>query len=311
MAKMNDLTPGIAVGARGEALRNQGYPDSTSGAYKAKPIDYTYTPDKKKDLSGGATSDNSDYLNALLARYNGTSNAKDYLNSMRSAAQAAYDRGMSSLTGAKQSMIDSLDKNLESALSSLRSEYNRQAGIINDNANNSLRNAYITNQVSQKNLPQRLASMGLRGGATETAQVNLDNNYGSARNYIDTTRQNNLSDLAANLQTNESSALQNYNSALANVEWQTAQQMMALENALANNEMSTQKDYYSMLMDENEQALNFMKSLGITNFKNANIDPNMFNATWLNNISALPEQKQTEVNNAALLKALEELGITV
>lgn len=300
------------VGVRGGInLRDGGYPDSTSGAYYSSPIvqpEKTPTGGGTKDGSGSG-SGNSAYLSALMAKYQGV-NASDYLAQLRAAAQNAYDRGMSTLYGARDSMLGALGDNRDAALSSLNKQGARQRTQINDSANSSLRNAYIANRVSQKNLPQRLANVGLRGGATETAMVNLDNNYGASRNHIEDVRANNLEDLAVKMMAEESAINQQYNQAAANVAWQVAQQQMALENALANNEVSAQKDYYNLLMDQNEQAIGLLKSMGLSDIDLAKLNPNMFNSTWLNGVSALPEQRQTEVSNAALLKALEDLGIT-
>ena len=49
-----------------------------------------------------------------------------------------------------------------------------------------LKQAYITRLQNQQKLQQSLATSGIRGGATETANIRLANQYGLARNTANT-----------------------------------------------------------------------------------------------------------------------------
>ena len=71
----------------------------------------------------------------------------------------------------------------------------------------------------------------------------MANNYGNARNEINTTTNDNLSALEGEYNDNVAQALQAYNSAVANAQLQKAQQAIQLRNALANNEIAALQDY--------------------------------------------------------------------
>ncbi len=55
-------------------------------------------------------------------------------------------------------------------------------------AADSMRQAYIANMLSKKNMPQQMRSMGLSGGLTESAIVDNQNTYMNNRNNIDRAR---------------------------------------------------------------------------------------------------------------------------
>lgn len=210
--------------------------------------------------SGASSSSNTaNAYNALLAAYK-QNDYSDYLRQMREAAQNAYDRGMNALNSAYDNQLNSLSSNLNETRNQLANQYNRSMGNINRDAEGSLRQAYINKMLSQKNLGQQMSALGLNGGATESTLANMANNYGNARNNINVTRNNNLSDLEGNYSDNLSQAQQAYNSAVATANLQRAQQAMQLENALANNQISALGDYQSLMQRENQNYLDLLKA---------------------------------------------------
>jgi hypothetical protein len=62
--------------------------------------------------------------------------------------------------------------------------------MINQNADEMARQAYVLSRQNAKVLPQQLASRGMTGGATETAQLGLQTNYENNLNNINTNRYN-------------------------------------------------------------------------------------------------------------------------
>ena len=321
-----------AVYSKGQNLRSEGYPNTYSTGRT------TYSPSGTAEerfmnahlkSSGGSTpsasssasrsysssssadydpyddSDNgvSDSYSALLAAYSQRQNDyEEYLRQMREAAQNAYDRSMGALNSAYDSQMSSLSGNLNETKNQLLNQYNLSKNSINKDAENSLRQAYINNMLNRKNLAQQMSAQGLTGGATETTMANMLNNYGNARNAINTTANSNLANLEGNYSGNLSQAMQAYNSAVANANLQKAQQQMSLENALSNNQISALSDYQSLLQRDNQNYLDLLKT-AIANGMNFSYNPTAAN----NEVKAVALQQAanpTLQNNYAALQAL-------
>ena len=253
--------------------------------------------------SSGSASGTStaDAYNALLAAYRGN-DYSDYLAQMRAAAQNAYDRGMNALNSAYDAQLSSLSNNLNETKNQLADQYNRSRKSIMDDAASSLRQAYINRMISQRNLAQQMSAQGLSGGATETTMANMLNNYGNARNNINTTQNRNLYNLEGNYNSNLAEAMQAYNSAVANANLQKAQQAMSLENALANNEISALGDYQSLMQRQNENYLDLLKS-AIANGASFSYNPTQA-TNGVNAVSVQQAANPDMVSNYALLQEL-------
>ena len=140
-----------------------------------------------------------------------------------------------------------------------------------------------------------MSAQGITGGASETTRASMENNYGNARNEINTTTNRNLSDLEGQKNMQLAQALQAYNSAVAQAQLQKAMQMMDLENMLANGKMGALDDYYAM-----------MKEYGINPFGDASEMKGIFSAigqglnsfepvkTQANNTVSAPEVIQSD-----------------
>lgn len=258
-------------GALGGNLTDQGYPDSKAGYYGTSTnTTPKYTGSGSGSGSGSGNNNNSALYNALLASYRGVDDS--YYNQMRALAQDAYNRGMSALNSAYDTQMSSLDKNLSSTKNQLQKNYDFSKGNIMDDSHNSLRQAYVNKMLSHRNLAQQLSAQGLSGGATETTLAGMQNNYGNARNNINTTTNRNLKDLENNYADNVSNASQAYNSAVAQANMQKAQQALQLENALAGNQISALSDYQSLMQRDNQNYLDLLKS-ALSNAKGFTFDP--------------------------------------
>jgi len=285
----------------GSNLTSRGYPGST-GSYSGN-TGYSLTSTRtgsggggSRSGGGGSSYNAGDAYSALLAAYRGN-NYDDYLAQMRAAAQNAYDRGMSSLNSAYDSQMSMLAKNLASTKSQLLDQYNRSKKSINADSESSLKQAYINKMLSEKNLDQQMSAQGLTGGATETTRAAMSNNYGNARNNINTETNKNLSALEGNYNDNLAQAVQAYNTAVASAEAQRAQQIMALENALANNEIAALGDYQSLMQSQNGQYLDLLKS-AIANGASFKFNPTEANNA-VANISLQQANNEGYLNNTA------------
>lgn len=332
-SKVKVNSPGTVISngvvSKGINPRDMGYPDSRGGYSSNTPTTTrttTSSASKSTRSSGGSSSgsasssNTANAYNALLAAYQGQRNSYDeYLRQMREAAQNAYDRGMGALNSAYDSQMSSLRGNLDETRNQLTNQYNRSRDSISQDAENSLRQAYINRMLSQRNLGQQMSAQGLTGGASETTMANMLNNYGNARNNINTTMNNNLSNLEGNYSDNLSQAMQAYNSAVASANLAKAQQAMSLENALANNQISALGDYQSLLQRDNQNYLDLLKA-AIQNGASFSFDPTAANnavqavavqqaanPTLTNNYQAIQEL----MNNAQSTPGVNAPGMTV
>lgn len=238
---------------------------------------------------------------ALLAAYQ-QRDYEDYLRQQREAAQNAYNNGMNSLNSAYNSQLTSLANNLSEAKNQLLNSYNLSKNNINQDAEGSLRQAYINHMLSQKNLGQQMSALGLSGGATETTLANMLNNYGNARNNINTTAANNLANLEGKYNDSISQAQQAYNSAVANANLQKAQYAMQLENALASNQISALNNYQNLLQNNDDRYLDLLKA-AIANGANVSYNPTSAN-NGVKALSFTQSAPDTAATNLATIQAL-------
>ena len=266
---------------------------------------------------GGAKGSN---YNALLAAMANNMYGNNMLDAKKAAAQAAYDRGMAALNAAYGSYMSALDDNLSSTKGSLLDAYKRSKKSIMDDSRSSLKQAYVNKVLQEKNLNQQMAAQGLSGGATETTRASMSNNYGNARNEINTTTNNNLSSLEGDYNKNLADAMQAYNMAVANAQLQKAQQVMALEEALANNEIAALDDYYSLVQGDQDTYLAALQT-AIDNSGNFTFDPttannavksfefhqggNFDNRNYNNLLAALQAIMNQQGNNVAVQNPLD------
>ncbi|MBD8917528.1 MAG: hypothetical protein EGR90_04030 [Lachnospiraceae bacterium] len=187
-------------------------------------------------------------------------NLNAYQQAQQQAAQNAYNNNMAALNNAYNQKIASLDKNLNNMKTQLASQYDYSKGNINTDADRSLKEAYVNRMLSQKNLQQQLSAQGLSGGASESAMAGLINNYGNARNEIDTARGENLAGLEQTYNSNLADLMSNYESARQNAADTRLQYQMQLENALANNSTDSYGNLYNAMASLDSSYLSAMQN---------------------------------------------------
>lgn len=160
--------------------------------------------------------------------------AAQYQAQLRAQAESAYNRNMSALKDAYTNKLSALAGNYNSARDTLGRQYDSSKREVNTDAERALREAYVNKMISGRNIGQQLSAQGISGGAAETTLASMQNNYGNARNGIETTRNDNLTALNNTYQDNLAAAQQAYNSQLASAEDQRLQMMMQIESDLAN-----------------------------------------------------------------------------
>lgn len=172
-------------------------------------------------------------LDSLLARQEAA--ARDAYNNSMARVAESYNNSLGRLNNAWANNQNMLASNRDATLQKLQDQYDYSEGKAQNDANKSLREAYINYMMNKKNLAQGLSAMGMSGGATESSMAKLFNNYGSSRNNINTTLADNLAALLNELSNNKANANQLYNSQAADAMNQYASQLNALEQYKNNS----------------------------------------------------------------------------
>lgn len=120
-----------------------------------------------------------------------------------------------------------------------------QLGEAQKTQQSALKQAYINRLQNQQKLNQNLAQAGIRGGTTETANLNLMNQYGQARASANTDYSNSVNQINQNIdrnifdyQSDMESRAEEYRQNLAQARWQAAR-----EDSL--NAWNSTQDYWN------------------------------------------------------------------
>ena len=226
------------------------------------------------------------------------------LAAQRAAAEQAYNESMERLDATKANSLNRLNSawdvnknmlksNLDTTLNRLQTQYDYSRGVVDDDAKDSLREAYINYMMNKKNLAQGLSAMGMSGGATESSMAKMYNNYGSSRNNINTTLAKNVANLLNELINNKSSANQLYNSQYADAQNQYASQLNNLEQYAYNQEAQLLAARAAALANVTTGS----NMAGYASYLNAlqNYAPTVQNASFNSNGYA---QKLADINNS-------------
>lgn len=195
-----------------------------------KPVTQTPT------YTGGSSSSVKKPSSPSATGYTGTWDYSgllaSYMNTLNASAKAAYDRSMGIV-----------NDYYNEAAGRLRDNYNESVGILDRNnarnktsakadAEGAMRQAYINNMLSRQSLQQAMTAQGLNGGATETTRASMENNYGNARNNIDTTLQKNLAELMTQYQNNLAGLRQQLNNGLSDLDARRMEYSMQINDRL-------------------------------------------------------------------------------
>lgn len=194
-------------GAR-KMYNNSGWSGANNAA-NAASVRKTYS-----GSSGGSSSGRSSYsAPAVQAAPSGPSYADAYADALasimaeqRRQREAAYQK----------------------AAAAQKENLNFATNQLTDTTNEALKQAYINKMQTLRNLPQQMSAQGLNGGASETTLASMNNNYGNARNQLETERlkqlanlqntyQNNLAQLEAQRASGDAAQLSNLAPTLANL----------------------------------------------------------------------------------------------
>lgn len=161
----------------------------------------------------------------------------------RAAAEDAYNRNMGALNDAYTNRGNLLSDNYNSTLADMQKTHDQNSGVVNQNVDRSLRDAYVNMMINKRDMPQMLAAQGISGGMSESTLANIRNQYGGARGDLELSRANSLDELMLALQNNQGEASRLYNDQQASDNLNRVNQEMSLRNMLENR-------IYDILTDE-------------------------------------------------------------
>lgn len=147
-------------------------------------------------------------------------------NTQKSAAEASAQRQLDmwnkqvatqkeSAQRARDSLINASQGAYDNALKTYQADHDSSVGKVQDATGQAMQQAYISNQLSQRNIGQQLAAQGRSGGASESALLGIANTYGQTRGGLDTQRNTQLGDLTLTLGKQRGAALNTRDSANA------------------------------------------------------------------------------------------------
>ena len=269
------------------------------------------------------TSGSNDYQNVLAQMYaQQQAQAAALQAQQRAAAQNAYNAGMSRLNDAWNAKQNALRSNLNSTLSNLGRQYDTSKNEVTDDANKSLREAYVNYMLNKKNLNQNLTARGVGGGAAESTIAGMYNNYGNSRNGINETLNDNLTSLESLYQSNVANANQQYNSAYADALSQYMNYQSQMEQNLANSIVGSYGDMISSLgslnsgytsalsrLLENQQAYEYERALNTLKLDQANTKQENNLGTITEYAKYISSQRANGVSDEEIVRNLKQQGL--
>ena len=154
---------------------------------------------------------------------------------------------------------DFYDKAVENYKNQQEQNRATQLAAAQKTQQSALKQAYITRLQNQQKLQQSLATSGIRGGATETANIRLANQYGLDRNNANTNYTGSVNDINRSIDQNISdyqsdmeSRAEEYRQNMAQAKWQAEREDSLNEyNSVADYWNNYYMDYYSGVAKKN------------------------------------------------------------
>lgn len=231
-----------AGGADGASFNKASYvaptpkPASSGGGSKTVSAQPASAP--KKSSGGGGGGGGYSYSYSSGGGGDSGPSAQDIIDQINAVAKSAYNRQLKRIQESYDKSKSTYDTNLQSNNEQLAKNASHSRNLVNVDAEDAMRAAYISNMLSRRDMRQWLSAQGLSGGASETMRASLANNYGNARNQIDTGRNRNISDINIEYNNRVSEAIRQYNEQIAQLAAQKAQLEMQAENSYTSNQMS-------------------------------------------------------------------------
>ena len=199
---------------------------------------FTYPEEKKQSGSGGSAAvDKTAQAEALMRMYDDQYGQQESMLGDYRAQQEL------SAGAARDAMLKTAQSNYDKALAMRDQTYQKNTGDVNTQTESALTQAAINNAMQQRNIGQQMAALGRSGGAAESTLMGMNNNYGTVRGGLESTRGENLANLALDYSTGKAQDEQafgnqtaqyesEYQMKMQNIQDYVTQQMLAARQAL-------------------------------------------------------------------------------
>lgn len=157
------------------------------------------------------------------------SGKESYIDSSGNVTTISSGSGSSGSDSAARAYQKMLDAQLEAR----KSAFNSGKNLLNTQANDASRQAYIQYMQSKKALPEQLSAVGINGGAAESSILGLEGSYGNNLNSIESAKNKGIAELEAQYESGaatDTAAAQQYIAQLAE---QRRKEALAQQNQLA------------------------------------------------------------------------------
>ena len=256
------------------------------GSKKETPTLTNNTTNSNNIISSANNTPGNNGLNSTnTASGNLATYLDNYINRLNQQAKSSYDNNKASIASMYQNARSSAESAYNSGMAALQQAYAQQQAKAKAEKEAADRESYINKMLQQKNLEQNLAAHGISGGASESTQAKLTNNYMNSRNAIYQNYSDNMTDLDVEHQTNVASAQSQYQNVL-----------QALEQMRAQYDMQNEAQYQGNLANYTENYANI----------GANYETQLDLQKEINALNAYEFDRQLKANNDYRLAQLKQ-----
>ena len=223
------------------------------------PVVSTPQVSASANLTGNNGLNSANTASGNLANY-----LTNYINRLNQQAQSSYNNNKASIASMYENARSSAENAYNSGMAALQQAYAQQQAKAKAAKEAADRESYVNKMLQQKNLEQNLAAQGISGGASETTQAKLTNNYQNSRNAIYQDYSDNMSDLDVEYQTNVASAQAQYQSVLQALEQMKAQYDMQNEAQYQGN-LANYTENYANIGADYEASIDLQREINALN----------------------------------------------
>jgi hypothetical protein len=236
------------------------------------------------------------------------------------AAQAAQEEAAALYQEQMQNALSNLQNTYDINASQLANIYNQQKQAANESADDAAREQYILYKQNKNNLGEQLSTQGITGGASETALNSILNAYtsGLATNEkarqnslteLGNTYQNDLTNLQAQLSSDQASINQQYGQAIAEAAAAAKEKYVAeMEEANAASELANANMYAESQITSTNPKYIWTDSNGYLNYSNNASDASIAKASGYNVATNSAVSDSVAKWNASVAKKIQQVN---
>lgn len=236
------------------------------------------------------------------------------------AAQAAQEEATALYQEQMQNALSNLQNTYDINASQLANIYNQQKQAANESADDAAREQYILYKQNKNNLGEQLSTQGITGGASETALNSILNAYtsGLATNEkarqnslteLGNTYQNDLTNLQAQLSSDQASISNQYGQAMAEAAAAAKEKYVAeMEAANAASELANANMYAESQISSTNPKYIWTDSNGYLNYSNNASDASIAKASGYNVTTNSAVSDSVAKWNASVTKKIQQVN---